>query len=407
MKPWAGVCRLGGIGDNLIAASVCAPLKKLGYNVEMIAEEGPHVVFLENPNIDKLSLKNAKRDLPQSDMVAWQQWFESRRREYEVFVHLSHSCEGKHALFPAMTQFYWPLPARRKFCAGSYLETVHDIAGVPYEFGPLFHTNESERYIAATIKAEVGERVLGWVLSGTRVDKFYPQTMMAVARIIKELDIPVILFGGPSPKEYSSAEAIKEYVISHNGNRDKLKSIVPDPATFDMSRQWGLVRPALALLQACDIVITPDTGPAWAVAMEAIPKVVMVSHASAENITSHWINTTTLHADQSRVPCWPCHRLHSGPETCVPNAMNNGAKCISDISVEQLIQAIVAADNRVKLDGGIRSGNLRRANNGSGSVHYLDAAGRDDERAAVGNGNDLLVGLDPSSSAAVQDKHDH
>jgi hypothetical protein len=68
-----------------------------------------------------------------------------------------------------------------------------------------------------------------------------------------------------------------------------------------------------------------------------------VSHASAENITKHWVNTVTLHADPDRVPCWPCHRLHNDPSTCKSNKEDNGAACISDISVERLFQAVKQA----------------------------------------------------------------
>ena len=69
-----------------------------------------------------------------------------------------------------------------------------------------------------------------------------------------------------------------------------------------------------------------------------MPKIVMVSHASAENITKHWVNTTTLHADPDRVPCFPCHRLHNSIDTCTPNKDGgHAAACISDISVETIV----------------------------------------------------------------------
>jgi hypothetical protein len=96
----------------------------------------------------------------------------------------------------------------------------------------------------------------------------------------------------------------------------------------------------LSLALTADLVVTPDTGTAWAVAFEPMPKIVMVSHASAENITKHWVNTTTLQADQNRVPCFPCHRLHNDPSTCVSNKEGNGAACISDISVDRLVQTV-------------------------------------------------------------------
>ena len=55
---WACVARLGGLGDNLIAASVLAPLKRMGYMVEVMCSAPNHVVFHRNPHIDKLSVKH-------------------------------------------------------------------------------------------------------------------------------------------------------------------------------------------------------------------------------------------------------------------------------------------------------------------------------------------------------------
>lgn len=336
MNRWACVARLGGVGDNLIAASVLAPLKRMGYMTEVIAAEGNHVVYLNNPHIDKLSVKNAERDLPQNDMMGWQKWFESRANEYDVFVHASNSCEGRHALFASMTSFWWPQDYRRKLCAGNYLETVHDIAGVPYEFGPLYFSSDEEKKNTADVKKTIGDKAICWIVSGTRIDKVYPYSTVAIARIIKEVGVPVVLMGGPSEKEHSMVTAIRDNVVIQNGSREGLHLAVPAAGG---EKSWPL-RVSLSFVQGCDMVISPDTGPAWAVAFEPMPKVIMVSHASVENITKHWINTTTLHGDPDRVPCWPCHRLHDNPSTCVQNAQGNGAACISDISVEKLVSTV-------------------------------------------------------------------
>ena len=340
MKRWAAVARFGGVGDNLVAGSVLAPLKRMGYMTEVISSPPNHIVFLHNPHIDKLSVKVVEKDLPQGDLTAWQGWLASRAREYDVFVHASHSMEGRHAKFDSMTDFWLPADYRRKICAGSYLETVHDIAGVPYEFGPLFYPSEDEKQLARETKKQIGDKVVAWVLSGTRLDKVYNNSPEAIGRIIKELGVSVVLMGGPSEKEFSMAETIKSRVADQNGTRDGLHSVVQSPLTPEESRTT--VRPALAFALQCDLVVTPDTGPGWAVSMEKMPKVLMVSHASAENIGKHWVNTQILHADPIRVPCWPCHRLHNTPDTCVPNKEGNGAACISDISVETVVQAVEA-----------------------------------------------------------------
>jgi ADP-heptose:LPS heptosyltransferase len=335
MKRWAAISRFGGIGDNLIAGSPLRALKRMGYMTEVISGEPNHVVYLNNPYIDKLTVKRPDTELPKDDLYGWQKWFEGRANEYDIFIQASHSCEGRHALFKTMTSFYWSPEYRRKICAGSYLETVHDIGNVPYEFGPLFYRSDEEIKNALETKKKIGDRFILWVLSGTRIDKVYSYAPMAIARIIKEVKAPVVLMGGPTEIERSMAEAIRDHVDLTNSGREQLHLAFPDRT--DPSKCWPL-RTSLSFACAADLVITPDTGLAWAVALEPMPKIVMVSHASVENITKHWVNTVTLHADPKRVPCWPCHRLHDDPSTCVVNKEGSGAACISDISIDTIVE---------------------------------------------------------------------
>ena len=334
---WAAVCRLGGVGDNLIAASVLRPLKQLGYKTEVITtEKETHTVFLNNPFIDKLSLKGEK-DIPGG--AEWQKWFAARSGEYEVFANLSHSCEYRHALFPDSTAFWWPPEYRRKLCGGSYLETAHDIVGVPHTFGPLFFPTEEEQERAERTRDEqIKGRYIAWVISGSRLDKIYPYAAMAIGRLIRELNVPVVMTG-VGARQFEMAKQMMDHVNRQNGTKDMLHlALAPDNADPGGNQDWS-IRRTLTQVMAADLVITPDTGVAWAVAMEAVPKIVMVSHASVENITKHWVNTTTLHADPDKVPCWPCHRLHNEIATCVPNKdMGQAAACISDISVQTIVE---------------------------------------------------------------------
>jgi ADP-heptose:LPS heptosyltransferase len=248
--------------------------------------------------------------------------------------------EVRHALQRNSTAFWWPAEYRRKLCAGSYLETAHDIVGVAHEFGPLFFPTEDEKLAAAKARenAKVSDRCVAWVISGSRVDKLYPYTPHAIARIIKELDVSVMVIGTGSA-QMEHARRIETEVKRTNSDRDKFHILVPHE-NLDRSVRWS-VRPSLALAMSCDLVVTPDTGVGWAVAMEDMPKVLLCSHASEENIAKHWVNTAVLHADQNRVPCWPCHRLHDDSSTCVA-AKDGGtaAACMADISVETILQTV-------------------------------------------------------------------
>jgi ADP-heptose:LPS heptosyltransferase len=336
MQRWAGIARMGGLGDNLVAASVLRPLKRLGYMTEIITSELAHVVFHNNPYLDKLSVKH-ERDIPQGE--GWQKWFDSRAKEYDLFAHLSHSMEDRHAFHAGKTAFWWRPEYRRKMAAGSYLETAHDIVGVPHDFGPTFFPTEEEKEKVRGITREmVGDRYAVWVIRGSRVDKVYPYAPIAISRIIKELDVPIIIMGiGKAQAEM--AENVKSAVQIQNSTRDKLHICVSHEGQ-DQDNQMPMRIP-LTTAVLSDLVVSPDTGTAWAVSMESMPKVMMVSHASAENITKHWVNTTPLHADPSRVPCWPCHRLHDTIDTCVADKdVGKSAACMADISVETVVQAV-------------------------------------------------------------------
>lgn len=333
MNGWAGVARFGGVGDNLIAASPLALLRQKWGKVEVITSAPQSVVFENNPHIDKLSVVD-KSYIPQDSSGNWQNYFVGRAQEYDAFFHLSHSCETLRALFVGQTQFWWPASFRRQMCGQNYLETVHDICEVPYQFGPLFFATEAEKEQARETKKLVGERVIVWVISGTRLDKIHPYASVVIAQLIREVG-PVVMLGAPG-KDFESAKLIQEDVQRFNGSDKGLHlGLSPDPAkpTWDIRR-------VLAFAQMADIVIGPDTGPMWAVAFEPNEKVLLLSHASATNITKHWVNCTTLHADPVRVPCWPCHQLHDTPKTCRPNASNNGAACISDIGVQTIVKTV-------------------------------------------------------------------
>jgi ADP-heptose:LPS heptosyltransferase len=341
---WAGICRLGGVGDNLIAASVLKPLKELGYHTDVISQKPQCVLFENNPYLDKLSVPDC---IPHTDQLSWLTWFRHRATEYDRFANLSHTCEIALAFTPIQTQSTWSPQMRRQLANKSYIELAHDVVGVPYTFGRTFFPTEEEVAKAKeTIAALTPSKphVIAWCLSGSRADKIYPHSPQAIARIIKELDCHVVLLGAPPPhRDMALAEQIQEGVRHQNGSLEGLHlAISPDPN----NPSWP-IRRILTFAQACDLLISPDTGPAWAVAFEPTPKIILLSHASPENITKHWLNTVTLHADQVATPCWPCHLLHTDAQSCIdeqkrcgvtPSTTVTGAACISSINVETIVQ---------------------------------------------------------------------
>lgn len=345
MKPWALVVRLGAIGDNIIASSVL-PLLARDFNVEVMAQAPHHVLFENNPYVSKLTVKEAG-DIPHETGLQWQQWFAARGKEYAKWVNLSHSCETIGALFPSQTSFYWPASWRRAYCGRSYLEMTHDVAEVPHIFdpGPRVYVTEEERCKAAETLAKVrgafGRRfVVGVPVSGSRLDKSWPHLPALVSKLLRETNCSVVLFGTPQGEKLI-IEQISDFVRLYNGTADGLHiaATVYAPDGKTILHDWP-IRRAIATLQQCDVVVGPDTGLMWSVAMEDVPKIMLLSHASPTNITAHWRATTTLHTTTERVSCWPCHQLHDEIATCRKAENAAAAACIADISDEAVFAAV-------------------------------------------------------------------
>ena len=337
MNDWACIARYGGAGDNLVASSVLKPLRSKYGHVEVITQRPYHVMFENNPYIDKLSVYD--QGAISSDPLVWKSWHDVRAKEYAFFANLSHSMETLRAFLPAQTQFSWPVEWRRKYAGQNYVETVADVCGVPYdECVPMFWPTDEENTKADETISNILDKgigpVIGWVLSGTRVDKIYPASSLTIARMIMELDCSVVLFGGPG-RDFEMAKSIQEHVLRQNGSLDGLHSACDEKSE---SQEWP-IRRILATLAKCDAVVAPDTGPAWGVAHRDVPKIITLSHASPENITKGWVNTVTLHATE-KVKCWPCHQLHDSLVTCTPDATGLAASCISSITPTNIIESV-------------------------------------------------------------------
>lgn len=340
---WACIARMGGLGDNLMASSVLPGLKARWGKVEVISKAPCHEVFLNNPFVDKLTVWPKDEEI--ADMKVWSQAMRRRLGEYDFAVHLSHSCEGKLVFFDTQTEFDWPDKMRRKMAERSYLGYIHDICDLPHDFAPNFFPMEHEvataRNVAARIRSVRDAPIVGWCLSGSRIDKAYPGAPAAIARLL-ELGLNVMMFGAPG-KEFLMAKEIERQLIQQTGPDERGSSAGLYLAMSDNIEKpdWPMRR-SFSQLQMCDAVVAPDTGPSWAVAMREMPKVILLSHASPLNITHKWVNTTTLHADQSRVSCHPCHQLHNSFLTCRKAKDVEAAACISDIPVNAIVTAVRA-----------------------------------------------------------------
>jgi ADP-heptose:LPS heptosyltransferase len=169
-----------------------------------------------------------------------------------------------------------------------------------------------------------------WCLSGSSIHKAYPHMDAVIARILLEMPEAAIHFTGDVACQILEAGWENE------------------PRVFRQSGEMS-IRQTLALAQACDTVIGPETGVLNAVAFEnEITKVVMLSHSSHENLTKHWANTIAIEPNREAAPCYPCHRLHYTRDFCPFEEETHAAVCAYSISPDTVFRAVQVGYQRWK-----------------------------------------------------------
>jgi ADP-heptose:LPS heptosyltransferase len=304
------VIRPGGFGDAIWASSILPHLKAEGYQITVYVDPQGEQVLRHDPYIDAL-IVTGDQITPNAELGAFYMHEEQR---YDRWINLVESVEKNMIAVPNDLRFFWRDAERRRIFGGSYIEAVHDRAGVPHDFRQKFYPTPEERAQAEARKAR-GRRTAVIAASGSTLPKWWPHVGALADQLIgRGYDVWVL------------------------GELRALQ-FAPRPHLHVIGISWSL-RESLTFAQHADLVVGQDTGLLNAVALEHMPKVVLLSIASAENLTKHWRNTRSLSGD---VPCFPCHRLHyveAGWHHCNHDAATDAAACQAAISVEQVLAAI-------------------------------------------------------------------
>jgi ADP-heptose:LPS heptosyltransferase len=311
-KKNAAVVRYGGIGDMIQTSSIFPLLKQQGYHVTLYTWGYGRKVVERDPNIDYFYLQDENQVPPEFCNDFWAH----EAKKYDKWVNLSESVEGTLLAMPGRPNHAWPKELRHKFMNKNYLEMTHDIAALPYKFHPHFYATESEKEWASKKRKEIGPCVV-WALSGSSAHKSWPHIDAIIARLLTTTGLSIVLMG------------------------DKLCQILEEPwrneyRVVRTSGEWS-VRESLAFLDQANLIIGTETGILNAAGFLDVPKVIFLSHSTRENLTKHWKNTWALEA---KVPCYPCHMLHTtGFEFC-PRGETGTALCQEMISPDQAWNAI-------------------------------------------------------------------
>lgn len=313
----AAVVRYGAFGDLIQASSVFSALKSQGYHVTLYTTVGGYHVAMHDPNIDKFIVQG--KDQVQNQLLP--EFWEAISKKYDKFVNLSESVEGSLLALSGRTAHGWPHKLRHKMLNVNYNEMTHDVAEIPYEFKQKFYATDDEKRLAQKAKDDIGGKVVLWSLSGSAVHKTWPWLDSAIARILlTNKDVKIVLVGDELCKLLEQGWEKEPRVICKSG-------------------EWS-IRQSLAFAQVADVVVGPETGILNAVGMENMPKVIMLSHSSQENLTKYWKNTINL---KPKTSCYPCHQMHYNFDHCKRDEITGCAQCQADLSPDEVFEAIEKA----------------------------------------------------------------
>jgi ADP-heptose:LPS heptosyltransferase/predicted SAM-dependent methyltransferase len=314
-KPVALVTRYGGFGDMVQASSVFPALEAQGFEVHINTTPAGFDVVKHDPHLSGALIQD-KDQVPNDELVNF--WPVLAER-YAKVINLSESVEDTLLARPGSKAHTWPHDKRHFLLDRNYMEFTHAIAGVESTPpAPRFFASPSEKKWAAKQKKKFGKTVL-WCLAGSSVHKFYPHQDRVIATIRQNMtDVRVVLVGDEACKILEVGFEEDDRVICRSG-------------------EWS-IRQALAFAELADCVVGPETGVLNAVSGLDMPKVVMLSHSSPENLTKYWKNTRILTPEFT--PCYPCHLLHYGWEHCKQDKVTSAARCAAMIDPIDVYNAI-------------------------------------------------------------------
>jgi ADP-heptose:LPS heptosyltransferase/predicted SAM-dependent methyltransferase len=306
----AGLVRLGAYGDALWASSVAWHLKREGYHLTVYTERAGAEVLAHDPHVDRII------ELPHQllDDVELTLYLIHEARKYQRFVNLTGAVETRLLPHPHELPYHWPHAVRHAYCDRNYLEELHTIAQVPQEYRQRFYPTADELAWSREERARFDGPLVVLQAAGSGLPKTWPY----VQRFL----------------EIMAAKAVHVVVVG------ELRAPLEPPAHFAhvVGKQLPM-RLAMTLAGIADVVVGVESAIVNAVAFEEVPKVVLLSHSSHENLTKHWRNTAAFQVEG--LACYPCHRLHRGFEFCPQDPQTKHAACMSAQSAELVAELVL------------------------------------------------------------------
>lgn len=285
------VVRYGAYGDLIMASTIFPALKRQGYHLTLYTVPRGWEAIKLDPHVDRVILQDTDQVPPAALGLFWAYL----KKKHDKFVNLSESVEGTLLAMGNRIQGTWPTALRHGMLDKNYLDFHHEIAEVEDKPFHTFYSTAEEREWARKERSKMGKFVILWSLSGSSVHKSWPHMDGIFARVMLEMpEVEIVTVGDELSKVLESGWENEPRVRRRSGI-------------------WT-IRQSMAFIEEADLVIGPETGVLNAAGFAKTPKIVFLSHSSANNLCRDWVNCTPMEPENT--PCYPCHMMHYGFDHC-------------------------------------------------------------------------------------------
>ena len=314
----AGIVRVGGNGDALWAASVAAHLHDQGFEVTAYVGSNGEEVLRHDPNFARIVVM-PKGILDDQELI---EYFAHEAPKFDKWVNLIGSVETRLLPHQSSVDFYLPHGVRHKLMNHNYLDMVHAYAELPRgtPSRQKFYPSEAEAQWAKETRDRLNGPLVLLSPTGSGPFKAWPHAQKFM-ELMADAGVYTIMVG--DLKHLPDLD-----LVERNGEEYGLVAGMEFP-----------LRLAMTLALEADAVVATESVFANAVAFEPMPKVVMLSHSSHENLTRDWTNCAALEAP---VACHPCHRIHNhGAALCGKDKVTGAAACMASYSADQVAELVL------------------------------------------------------------------
>lgn len=323
----AGIVRLGGNGDALWAASVAAHLHDDGYRVTMICAANGHDVLRHDPHIAEFVVLPIGV-LSDDELIAF---YAHAAARFDRWVNLIGSVETRLLPHQSSQDFYLPHAVRHELMNRNYLDMVHTYAELPAgtPSRQRFYPSEAESKLIDTLRAEIPGPLVVLSPTGSGPFKAWPHAQEFM-RLMADAGVYTMMFG--DLQDLPALEPVTVGGVEYG---------------HVIGTEWPL-RLAMAMALRADAVVATESVIANAVAMADVPKVILLSHSSNENLTRDWPRCAALEAP---VACHPCHRIHNrGAAMCSKDTVTGAAACMAHYAAGYVAQLVLGVlDDNLRL----------------------------------------------------------